>query len=172
MVTAAFTIFRQIELLFNRILPAAGSEAMHTKGFLTFVHCTIYWSALHKGARGQKGVSTKGKYEMTQTYEDFAKYGKEFTDTGLKSFASLTKGAQAIATEAGEYTKKSFEAGSAAFEKLFSAKSIEKAVEIQTDYAKQSYESFVAEASKIGNLYAELAKEAYKPFESVVAKAK
>jgi len=109
---------------------------------------------------------------MTQTYEDFAKYGKEFADTGLKSFASLTKGAQAIATEAGEYTKKSFEAGSAAFEKLFSAKSIEKAVEIQTDYAKQSYESFVAEASKIGNLYAKLAKEAYKPFESVVAKAK
>ena len=118
------------------------------------------------------GVSTKGKREMTQTYEDFSKYGKEFADTGLKSFASLTKGAQAIATEAGEYTKKSFEAGSAAFEKLFSAKSIEKVVEIQTDYAKQSYESFVAEASKIGNLYAELAKEAYKPFESVVAKAK
>ena len=127
---------------------------------------------MHKGARGQKGVSTKGKYEMTQTYEDFAKYGKDFADNGLKSFASLTKGAQAIATETGEYTKKSFEAGSAAFEKLFSAKSIEKAVEIQTDYAKQSYESFVAEASKIGNLYAELAKEAYKPFESVVAKAK
>ena len=56
---------------------------------------------------------------MTQTYEDFSKYGKEFADTGLKSFASLTKGAQAIATEAGEYTKKSFEAGSAAVEKLF-----------------------------------------------------
>ncbi|RTM04764.1 MAG: phasin family protein, partial [Hyphomicrobiales bacterium] len=28
---------------------------------------------------------------MTQTYEDFTKYGKEFADTGLKSFASLTK---------------------------------------------------------------------------------
>ena len=51
---------------------------------------------------------------MTQTYEDFAKYGKEFADTGLKSFASLTKGAQAIATEAGEYSKKSFEAGTTA----------------------------------------------------------
>ena len=56
---------------------------------------------------------------MTQTYEDFSKYGKEFADTGLKSFASLSKGAQAIATEAGEYTKKSFEAGSAAVEKMF-----------------------------------------------------
>ncbi|MER8829407.1 phasin family protein [Mesorhizobium sp. M0938] len=109
---------------------------------------------------------------MTQTYEDFSKYGKEFADTGLKSFASFSKSAQAIATEAGEYTKKSFEAGSAAAEKLLSAKSLEKAIEIQSDFAKQSYESFVSEATKIGDLYAELAKEAYKPFESIVAKAK
>ena len=109
---------------------------------------------------------------MTQTFEDAGKFGKDFVDTGLKSFASLSKGPQAIAIEAGEYTKKSFEAGSAALEKLFSAKSLEKAIEIQSDYAKQSYESFVAEATKIGELYAELAKDAYKPFESVVAKAK
>ena len=50
---------------------------------------------------------------MTQTFEDAGKYGKEFLDTGLKSFATLSKGAQAIATEATEYTKKSFETGSA-----------------------------------------------------------
>ncbi|KQZ16723.1 Phasin [Mesorhizobium sp. Root552] len=107
-----------------------------------------------------------------QTYEDFSKYGKEFADSGLKSFASLSKGAQAIAVEATDYTKKSFEAGSAAVEKLLSAKSFEKVIEIQSDYAKQSYESFVAEVTKISDLYAELAKDAYKPFESVVAKAK
>jgi hypothetical protein len=127
---------------------------------------------LHKGAPKKDASTVKGNREMTQTYEDFSKYGKEFADTGLKSFASLSKGAQAIATEAGEYTKKSFEAGSAAVEKLFSAKSLDKAIEIQSDYAKQSYEAFVAEATKTGDLYAELAKEAYKPFESIVAKAK
>ena len=55
---------------------------------------------------------------------------------------------------------------------MISSKSLEKAIEIQSDYAKQSYESFVAEATKFGDLYAELAKEAYKPFESIVAKAK
>lgn len=107
-----------------------------------------------------------------QTYEDFSKYGKEFADSGLKSFASLSKGAQAIAVEATDYTKKSFEAGSTAVEKLLSAKSFEKVIEIQSDFAKQSYESFVAEVTKISDLYAELAKDAYKPFESVVAKAK
>ena len=107
---------------------------------------------------------------MTQTYEDFSKYGKEFADTGLKSFASLSKGAQAIATEAGEYTKKSFEAGSAAVEKMFSAKSLEKAIEIQSAYAKSAYETFVAEATKMGELYTDLAKETYKPLEGMIAK--
>jgi hypothetical protein len=109
---------------------------------------------------------------MTQTFEDAGKFGKEFMDTGLKSFASLSKGFQAIATEATEYSKKSFETGSAAIEKLVAAKSLEKAIEIQTDYAKQAYEGFVAQATKIGELYAEVAKDAYKPYESIVAKAK
>lgn len=109
---------------------------------------------------------------MTQTHEDFAKYGKEFADSGLKSFATLSKSAQAIAVEATDYTKRSVEAGNAFFEKLLSAKSLDKVVEIQADYAKQSYEAFVAEASKFGDLYAELAKETYQPFESFVVKAK
>jgi hypothetical protein len=110
--------------------------------------------------------------QMTQTFEDAGKFGKEFADTGLKSFASVSKGVQAIAIETTEYTKKSFEAGSAALEKLFTAKTLEKAIEIQTDYAKQAYEGFVAQATKLGELYAEVAKDAYKPFESIVAKAK
>jgi hypothetical protein len=135
---------------------------------LTFcaLHNTLYGIA-------QFAQLFTGAHRMSeQTYEDFSKYGKEFADSGLKSFASLSKGAQAIAVEATEYTKKSFEAGGVLIENLLSAKSFEKAIEIQSDYAKQSYEAFVAEVSKIGDLYAELAKDAYKPFESVIAKAK
>jgi hypothetical protein len=109
---------------------------------------------------------------MAQTYEDFSKYNKEFVDNNLKSFASLSKSTQAIVTEASDYTRKSFESGSAFMEKLLTAKTLENAIQIQTDFAKQSYETFVAEATKIGDLYTELAKEAYKPFEAVVAKAK
>jgi hypothetical protein len=109
---------------------------------------------------------------MIHSFEDASKAGKEFMDTGLKSFAALSKNAQAITVEATEYSKKAFENGTAAFEKLTSARSLDKAVEIQTDYAKQAYEGFVAQATKMGELYAEMAKDAYKPFESVVAKAK
>ena len=108
----------------------------------------------------------------TQTIEDAGKFGKEFMDNGLKSLASFSKGFQAIAVETTEYAKKSFETGSAAFEKLVAAKSLEKAVEVQTDYAKSAYEAFVAEATKISDLYAELFKDSYKPFEAVAARAK
>ena len=45
-------------------------------------------------------------------------------------------------------------------------------MEIQTDYAKKAYEGFVAESSKLGGLYADLAKEVYKPYETVAAKLK
>lgn len=109
---------------------------------------------------------------MTQTFEDAGRYGKEFLDSGLESFTAVTRDAQAISGEASNFAKTVFETGAAAIEKLISAKSIEKVVEIQSAYAKQAYESFVAEATKIGGLYADMAKDAYKPFEAIVAKAK
>ncbi len=109
---------------------------------------------------------------MPQPFEDANKFGKEFLDANLKSLATLSKSVQAIAVEAGEYTKKSFESGSAALEKLFSAKSLDKAFEIQTDFAKQAYEGFVAEATKLGELYVETARDVYKPFEGLVTKTK
>lgn len=109
---------------------------------------------------------------MFQNFEQTSKFGKEAMDNGLKSFAAVSKNMQAIAAEATEYSKKAFENGTAAAEKMFAAKSPEKALEVQADYMKQAYEGFVAQASKLGELYAEMAKDAYKPFESLVVKAK
>lgn len=106
------------------------------------------------------------------TLDDAGKFGREYFDGSLKSFAAFSKTAQAIAVETTDYTKKSVEAGTALYEKLLNAKSLEKAIEIQTDYAKTAYEGFVAQATKISELYADLAKEVYKPFETLVAKAK
>lgn len=109
---------------------------------------------------------------MVQSLDDAGKAGKEFLDSGLKNFASLSKNVQALAVEATEYSRKAFEDGAAAFEKLTAARSLEKAVEIQTDYARQAYEGFVAQTSRVNELYAEIAKDAYRPFETAVAKVK
>ena len=109
---------------------------------------------------------------MVKNLEDLQQVGKDNVDVALKSVGVFSKGAQAIAAEVADYSKKAFEDGTAALEKLFGVKSFDKAIEVQSEYAKTAYEGFVAKASKIGELYADLAKESYKPFESMFAKAK
>ena len=108
---------------------------------------------------------------MMKNFDEFQKFGKDHMDSTLKAWGQVSKGVQAIAAETADYSKKSFEEGSAALEKLLGARSFEKAVEIQTAYAKTAYEGFVAQATKLGELYADIAKESYKPFESFVGKA-
>jgi len=107
---------------------------------------------------------------MLKNFDELHKLNKDNMDVALKSFDAVSKGVQAIAVEVADYSKKSFEEGSAAAEKLLGAKSFEKAIEIQTDYAKTAYEGFVAGATRIGELYADLTKETYKPFESYLGR--
>jgi hypothetical protein len=76
----------------------------------------------------------------------------------------------AIATAYGDYTKKSFEDTKLFVEKLSGVKSLDKAIEVQAEFAKTAYDTFVAESQKIGALYSDLAKQSYKPFGDLVAK--
>jgi hypothetical protein len=46
----------------------------------------------------------------------------------------------------------------------------EKAIEVQSEYIKMAYEGFVAGATKLGQLYADIAKASYKPFEGLIGK--
>ncbi len=102
--------------------------------------------------------------------EDIQSYGKEQLESVVASATSVQNGIQAIASAYGDYTKKSFEDTRSFVEKLSGVKSLDKALEAQTEYAKSSYETFVAESQKIAGLYNDLAKQAYKPVESLVAK--
>jgi hypothetical protein len=109
---------------------------------------------------------------MIKNFEDFQKLGQQNVDTAMKMFGEWSKGWQAITSEMTDYTKRSFEEGTATVEKLLSAKSFEQAVEIQTGYAKRAYDDYMHQVSKIGGLYAELAKEAYKPVEKALQTAR
>jgi hypothetical protein len=101
---------------------------------------------------------------MVKTLDEVQQFNKDGVDAALKAFGAWSKSWQAIAIELTDYSKKVFEHGTATAERLIGAKSLDKAFEVQSDYIKTSYESFVAEATKLGQLYADLAKETYKPF--------
>jgi phasin family protein len=114
--------------------------------------------------------SSRSPKEIIMTNEDMQKFGKDSMAMAMSSLGAFSKSAQAIAVEVVDYSKKSVEDSAAAWEKLLGAKSLEKAMELQSEYLKSSYEDFVAEATKLGELYVDLAKEAYKPFEGALAK--
>jgi hypothetical protein len=90
-------------------------------------------------------------------------------DTGTASANSFSSGFQAIATAYGDYAKKSFEDIKTFVEKLSGVRSLDKAIEVQTEFAKTAYETLVTESQKIGTLYGDLAKQSYKPFGGFVA---
>jgi hypothetical protein len=106
-----------------------------------------------------------------KSFEDIQKLGRDNAESTMKSLAALQKSVQAIAVDLTDYSKKAFEDGAAATEKLFGAKSLEKAVEVRSDYFKTAYEGLVSQTAKLGELYSDLAQEVYKPFESYVNKA-
>ena len=107
---------------------------------------------------------------MFNQFEDFQKLNKDNIDLAVKSFGASTKSVQAIATETADYSKKAFEQSSAVLEKLVGVKTLDKALEIQSDYAKSAYEGYVAFASKVGELVTDLARESAKPYEAMFAK--
>jgi len=90
--------------------------------------------------------------------EDVQNYGKVQFEQAVASATSLQNSLQAIASAYGDYTKKSFEDTRSFIERLSSVKSLDKAVEAQTDFARSAYETFVAEGQKIAGLYNDLTK--------------
>jgi phasin family protein len=106
----------------------------------------------------------------TPNFEEIQKFSKQQLDAVSAATATVAKGFQEIAAESSDYSKKAFAASSAVVEKLLGAKSVETAIQIQTEYAKSAYEGFVAQASKINEIYVKLATEAFRPVEAALAR--
>jgi hypothetical protein len=107
---------------------------------------------------------------MFNGFEDLQKLSKDSVDLALTTAGAYSKGFQAIASEAADYSRQSFEAGSAAFERLIGATSIDKAVEVQSAYARSAYEGYVGQVTKVGEIVAEMAMSAYQPYERLLAR--
>jgi hypothetical protein len=77
---------------------------------------------------------------------------------------------QTIANAYSDYSKKSFEQTSSFVAKLAGAGSLGKAFELQSAFAREAYETFVAESCRIRELHGELAKQRLARLEGFVSK--
>jgi Phasin protein len=102
--------------------------------------------------------------KMTQKLDNVENLdGAPFNGFTMSDSAVTTK-MLAIVAEATDYTKRSLDGRLAFIEKLVGAKSFDSASRIQSEYAKTSFEGFAAQATKMGELYSNLAKVTFKPF--------
>jgi hypothetical protein len=77
---------------------------------------------------------------------------------------------QTIANAYGDYTRKSLEETRSFVEQLTGARSLDKAIEIQAEFAKHTCETFLADSQRIWQLYSELAKQIFKPLQGFLTK--
>jgi hypothetical protein len=107
---------------------------------------------------------------MLQPFTQIQKLGQDNLDATMKALGAFSSTSQAIATEAAEFARKSFEHTSSTVEKLLGVQTLDKAVEIQTAYVKGAYDNLVSQSTKMGSLYSNLATEALKPYEGLLSK--
>lgn len=106
---------------------------------------------------------------MINNLDDIQKLNQANMDAAMRMMGDWTKNWQAIAAEMQDYTKRSVEGGTQTFEKLMGCRSAEQVMEVQQTYIKRAYEDYVQQCTKLGGMYAELAKEASKPMERLIA---
>ena len=150
-----------------------GAFVQCNNSWLGIVQCTIapYMNPHTQHSRTRRDERGSEMSDVQKFGEEFQRVGKDGFDASVRSLGEVNKGFQAIAATVTDYSKKAFEDGTRAFEQLIGAKSFEQAFEIQSQYAKKAFDAYVAQLSKLGEMYVDLTRNAYKPVEQAVAKA-
>ena len=97
---------------------------------------------------------------------------KEISEAATSSVHTFETSIQAIAAAHADYAKKAMHDGSEFFSKLTSVKDPAKMMELQSEYMKHAYETFVADMKKITELYTDVFKHATKPLQDLIEKNK
>ncbi len=111
-------------------------------------------------------TSTSKKAETTTApkgLEDVTAFGQSNIDAFTKASELATKAAEGINAEITSYSKKSFEDGVAAAKDLSSAKTATELFEKQSAFAQSAFEGFVAQATKMNEIFTATAKEVTAP---------
>ncbi|KQN39685.1 hypothetical protein ASG37_09135 [Sphingomonas sp. Leaf407] len=113
-------------------------------------------AAMEKGAKG---------------FEEMNEMAKGNIEAMVEASRIAAKGLESLGQEMAEYGRKSFEHATSTAKTLASVKSPTEFMKLQSDYVRQSFDSFVAEASKTTEMMMKLAGDAAQPISNRVAVA-
>ena len=90
-------------------------------------------------------------------------FGKQNVEAWVASASAAQKGFETISARSVAFSKQALENHVAATKSLLTSKSVQEFVEKQSDYAKSSFEAYVAELTSFSDLVSGVAKDAIQP---------
>ncbi|MDF7776602.1 TIGR01841 family phasin [Sphingomonas sp. AOB5] len=109
--------------------------------------------------------------KSTKLAEEANEFAKGNVEALVESGKITAKGFESFGQEAADYSRKSFEAATAALKSMSAVKSPTELFKLQSDFFRTSFDSYVAEASKTTEALIKLAGDAAQPLSSRVALA-
>ncbi len=114
--------------------------------------------------------------KVTKGFEEASVFGQQNVDALVKSSEIAAKAVEGFGSEVTAFTKKSFDDSVAAAKDLAGAKTVTELFEKQSTFAQAAFEGFVAQATKLNEIYAAAAKDIVAPvtarFNAATAAAK
>jgi len=125
----------------------------------------------------RKQVAEEAHYQskrVARKYQKAATTGLEAAgfEATSRSVIEFNKGLREIADEMNEYSKRSLEDVFRAWQHFLEARPLRQLMEIQTRHAQSAYESYVAEISRLGELWIGLTRRSSKPSKQVPRQSK
>ncbi|HWA03272.1 MAG TPA: phasin family protein [Rhizomicrobium sp.] len=109
-----------------------------------------------------------GFEKAVKNYDQFLGYGKDTVEAYMKAANVAGKGAETLHNEIFAYSKQSLEDTIAATKALLASKSMHEAFELQSDFAKTAFDSYVSQMTKVGEIVTATAKDSLAPIQGRV----
>lgn len=117
----------------------------------------------------------KANAALVKGYDEFAAIQKQGLDAWIKAGTVLAKGAEDLSKTCLALAQETAASNSEAAQAMLRAKSLEEIVELQSEFARKSFDRSVADGTKISELSLKIANEAFGPlqeqFNAAVEKA-
>jgi phasin family protein len=118
-------------------------------------------TALHTGAAAVKD----GFDKAAKNYDQFISFGRETAEAYMRSANAAGKAIESLNAELFAYARKSVEDGMAATKAILASKSIDEAIQLQSEFGRNAFEAYVDELAKVGDMALATAKVAAEPLQ-------
>jgi len=119
-------------------------------------------------AEGMENTMKNGFEKAAMGYDQFLGYGKETVEAYTKAANVAAKGAETLHNEIFAYSKQSMENTIAQTKALMATKSVHEAIELQSDFAKTAFETYVSQMTKFGEIFMSTTKDSFAPIQGRV----